>query len=271
MKIKIRPIIFLVIFLAVAAVYIISPQSRIISIQGLSLVIPVAAALIGLYASRLYGFKSSNGRTILFITGGIVCWALAEATFFVLDYFTNSENLFPSIADAIFLLAYPFFIAGIYQGFVTAEVKLKNVKKSLLYTVLLISVVLTALVIYFVIYQAYDSSADILANVVNISYGVGDLFLIIASMLTILVASEYSGGKLASFWKAMAAGFFMGLIADILFAMYSEQLLGDVKPYTYMDLIWTAGYLFYAFAMLENYIHISAVQKKIRLKIQQSK
>ncbi len=271
MKIRLIPVIFIAIFLAVLAVYVISPQSRIVSIQGLSLVIPVAAALIGVYASRLYGFKSANGRTILFITGGIVCWALAEITFFILDFAMNSENLFPSIADILFLLAYLFFLPGIYQGFVTAEIKLKNVKKSLLAIVVSASVILTILVGYFVVYKAYDSSADVFANIVNISYGVGDLVLIIASMLTILVASEYSGGKLASFWKAMAAGFFMGLIADIMFAMYSDKLLGDVKPYTYIDLIWTAGYLFYAYAMLENYLHIYAIQKKIKLKLQQRK
>ena len=264
-------IIFSAIFLTISAIYVVSPQSRIISIQGLSLIIPVIAALIGLYTSRLYGFKSANGRTILLITGGIVCWALAEITFFVLDFFMNSENLFPSIADVLFLLAYLFFLPGIYQGFVTAEVKLRNVKKSLLAIVVSASVILTILVGYFVVYQAFDPSADVLANIVNISYGVGDLILIIASMLTILVASEYGDGKLASFWKAMASGFFMGLVADILFAIYSDKMLGDVKPYTYIDLIWTAGYLFYAFAMLENYLHISAVQQNIRLRLLQRK
>jgi len=265
---KIRTILFLTFFLAISVLYVLSSKVRGVEIQSLGLIFPVGAALVGLYTSRIFGFKSANGRALLLITAGIACWAIGEILFWV---FANIMNIdpFPSLADAFFLLAYPFFGVGIYQSFTTAGVKLKQVNRLLLVTVLSASLVLTVLVAYFGVYLAYDASADPLANVVNVVYGLGDLVLVIFSMLTILVASEYKGGKLASFWKIMASGFILILIADIVFAIYGDQILNDIKPYTYVDLIWTAGYQLLAYGMLENYIHVSAVQKNIKLKLQQ--
>jgi hypothetical protein len=234
------------------------------------MIFPIGAALIGLYASKIYGFNSATGRSLLLITGGFICWALGEIIWYVLKNFMNSDP-FPSLTDVFFLLGYPLLFVGIYQGFVMAEIKLKTIKKSLLIMLLLASILLTILVAYFGIYQAYDSNVNLVTNIVAMSYGVVDLVLVIASMFTILAANEYQGGKLASFWKTMTLGFILFLIADILFAVYGEQYVGDIKPYVYIDLIWIAGYLVLAFGMLENIIHVSAIQKKIKLKFQQIK
>ena len=265
-----RPIIFSVGFLVALAVYVLNVKTQILPIYTLYTAFPVAAALIGLYTSSIYGFNSANGRAILLITGGLVCWGMAETIGYVSDNFITAPTMDPQISDFFFLLAYPVFGAGVYQGFIAAEVKLKQTKKSLLAIVLSASLVLTVWVAYFGVYQAYDSTVDLLTNIVNIGYGVGDLIIVIASMLTILVAREYGGGKLARFWKTIALGFFMLLIGDILyFTMYWDQYSQDLKPYTYIDLLWIAAYLLLAYGMLENYLHISEVQNKIRLKLQQ--
>lgn len=267
---KIRPIIFIAIFLATAAAYVLSSSIVSIQIMTLYLIFPVAAALIGLYTSKIYGFKSANGRAIILITTGLVFAAVAEIIWYVLKTFMNVDP-YPSIADVFFLLAYPFFGAGIYQGYITSGIKLRQVKKPLLITVLLASIILTILVGYLDIYQAYDPSADIATSIVYIGYGIVDLVLVIGSLLTILVANEYKGGKLATFWKAIAAGFFFTLAGDILFSIFVDKTLADIKPYTYIELLWIAGYLFPAYALLENYIHVSEIQKKIRLKLLQRK
>ena len=261
-------------FLALSTVYVFSPGGTQgapnLTLWALYLAFPIGASLVGLYTSRIYGFKSANGRAMLLITGGVVCWAVGETALYISDIV--GIRAFPSPIDAIFLLGYPFFGAGIYQSFVTAGINLKTVKKSLLAIVISASLVLTVLVAYFGVYQAYDSNATLLTNIVNISYGLGDLILVIASLFIILVANEYKGGKLASFWKIMAVTFFIFLIADISFAMYASQYLDNAMHYNiYINILWTAAYLLLAFAMLENYLHITAVQKNIKLRLQQRK
>ena len=271
---KKRIIIALIFFLAISVVY----DALLPGIDGLSswilwilyLIFPVGATLIGIYTSRIYGFKSANGRALLLITSGLVCWAVAEIITFVLGVFFDVSNFdFSPLADAFLILGYPIIFAGIYQGFVAAKINLKLIKKSLLAIVISISIILTILVAYFMLYQAYDSSVDPLTNIASISYGLADLALVIGSLFTILLASEYKGGKLASFWKTMAIGFFVFLIADIAFAMYGDLESQGVKPYAYIDLLWMAAYTILAYGMLENYLHVSAIQKNIKLKLQQ--
>ncbi len=271
MKITIKPnfVILLAVFLFLLAIYVFSPTIRVPQIQILSLLFSVIAALVGLYTSRIYGFKSAIGRSLILITGGLICWSIAEVIWYVSDKLIEGGATSPSMADIFFLLAYPFFGAGIYYGFAMAKIKLKQVNQLLLAAALSASVILTYLVVYFILFQAYDSTAEPIANIVNIGYGLGDLVMIILSLMTILVAREYRGGKLASFWIAIALGFLLVLIADIVYAIYGEQFLTDIKPYTYIDLLWIAGYILPIYAMLENYIHVSAVQNRIKLKLQQ--
>ena len=267
---KARKIIFLAIFLVFVAANVLSPKTQSLPIYTIYTVFPVAAALIGLYASKMYKFNNANGRAMLLIIGGLLCWGIAEFIGYISDNFITPPTMDPQISDFFFLLAYPVFGAGVYQGFIAAEIKLNQINKSLLTAVLSASLVLTAWVAYFGVYQAYDPTVDLLKNAVNIGYGVGDLILVIVSTLMILVAEEYGNGKLAAFWKTMSLGFFVFLIGDILyFTMYWEQYSQDLKPYVYIDLLWTAAYTLLAYGVLENYLHISEVQNKIRLKLQQ--
>ncbi len=267
MKIQIRPIIFMAVFLATVAIYVVSQTTDSLFMGTVYLFFPLAAALIALFTSRMYGFNNANGRALLLITGGLVFWGIAETITYILNSFTDNTQ-YPTIANLFLLLSYPLIGMGIYQGYVAAEVKLKQVKKSLIAIVLSISLILTVLVAYYGVYQAYDPDAELLANIVNLGYGIGDLILVITSMLTILVAREYRGGKLATFWKTIAVGFFLFLIADIMFAMHGGQYTDDLYEVC-MELTWIAAYIVLAFAILENYINISAIQKRIKLIIQQ--
>ncbi len=269
MKIKPITLVFSAISLVVLAIYLVSPTTDSLLMGTLYLIFPIAAALVAVYTSRIHNFNNANGRALLLITVGLVCWGVAETITYTLNSFTDNTQ-YPTIANLFLLLSYPIIGVGIYQGYVAAEIKLKQVNKTLLYAVLLASLILTALVAYFGVYQAYDPDADVLSNIVNIGYGVGDLVLIIASMMTILVAREYKGGKLATFWKTMALGFFLFLIADIMFAMHGGQYTDDLYE-KFMELTWIAAYIVLAFAMLDNYLNISAIQEKIKLQLLQRK
>jgi hypothetical protein len=215
-RLIIRPIIFLVSFLTISVVYILNQKIQPLPIYTLYMIFPVGAALIGLYTSRIYRFNNANGRAMILIAGGLLCWGVSETMAYVSDNFITSASLAPSLIDVVSLIGYLAVFAGIYHGYVAAEIKLKQVNKSLLVIVLLASIILTIIVGYFCVYLVYDPSADIATNMVSVGFGVGDLTLLVGSMLMILVAREYKGGKLASFWKLMAVGFYIFLIADIM-------------------------------------------------------
>lgn len=265
---KKRALIFSVIFIATAAAYILLPDTSAITTNELYMIFPIAAILLSLYILRIYRLNSAGDRAQILIAAGLICWGIGEIISYTLINFLKIDS-YPSLADAFFLLNVPIFGAGIYEGYVMAEVKLKQVNKTLLGVLLSASLILTGLVAYFGVYQAFDPTADVLTNTVGITYGLTDLVLVVLSLLTFLVAREYKGGKLASFWIIITTGFFCFLIADILFAMYPDLYEQGIVPYKYMDLLWIAASILISFALLENYIHIVELRNKIKLQITQ--
>lgn len=268
---KIRQIAFLIFFILIACLYILKPTID-NPLLILYLVAPIGGTIIGLIASKFYGFKNPRGKALLLITGGLACYSVAEIIWTV-SIITATEQVqsTTSMADIFFLSAYPFFFAGIYQSYKAAEIKVKKIKKSLLIKVVPLSLALMGLVLYFGVYKTYNPTLDPLTNTLNVSYGLIDLFLVISSLLTILVSNEYKGGKLASFWNIITVGFLFTLVADIASSIYADQYLDGVKPYTYIDLIWTAAYLLMAYAILEDYMHGLQVRNKIKLMLTQRK
>jgi hypothetical protein len=255
-------------FLAAASIYIWFPESFAFSTSEVYEVFPILAILLSLYILRIYRFNNASGRAQILIASGLIFWGIGCIVEYVWINFLNSGSALTP-ADAFYLLNTPLFAAGIWQGYITSGIKLKQVNKTLLAGLLSVSIVLTILVLYFGVYLAYDSTADFWVNIVNITYGVTDLVLVILALLTFLVSREYAGGKLASFWITMTIGFFLFLIADILYAMYPDMYEQGIAPYAYIDLIWIAAALVLAYGLLDNYLHITAVQKKVKMMLQQ--
>ena len=99
---KIRPIIFIASFLVALAVYVLNLKTQTLPICTLFMIFPVAAALIGMYVSRIYRFNNANGRAMLLIIGGLLCWGIAEFIGYISDNFITPPTMDPQISDFFF-------------------------------------------------------------------------------------------------------------------------------------------------------------------------
>jgi hypothetical protein len=261
---KIRAFIFLMVFAVTVALYNLMPDLTFVDDGLLFLAFPIFAAFSGVIVliSRMYRPDNTIGRAILLIAAGLVLWGVAETITYV-QYISESEQ-FPSIADYLLLLAYPIFALGVYQGYASAEVKLKQLKKSIVAVLVPIALLLTAFVGYFLVYLVYDTEATALENIVMLSYGIANLILIILSLLAYMASTQYKGGKLESFWITITLGFLLFLIGDLWYAIN-----GNTGYYPYIEYIWIAGYLVLAFGVLEDFLHLSYIQAKIISKLSQ--
>jgi len=259
---KTRISLFIFAFILVSIAYIFEAEKQTFLNQILFLIFPVFAVLTGILAVKIYGLKSIAGKSLLAMTLGIACWAIGGIIWCA--YALLNIDPFPSIADVFFLLGYLLVLLGLYMEFKKAQIQLSQLKKSTIILGLLITFVLTVIVFYFGIYMAYDSSVGFLENVVAMSYGIADLILIIGSLFALLMTRAYRGGKFSEFWMIVIAVFVLNLAADILFAIFSVPYTENAKPYIYIDLLWIAGYLLFAYGMLDNYFHIKAIRKRIK-------
>lgn len=260
---KLKFSLFLFIFFLVSSAYVLGIEKHAIINQTLFLIFPILATLTGLLALKTYGLNNATGKSLFLITTGLFFWAVGEIVWYIFKNLLNIDP-FPSIADGFFILGYPFIVIGLYKEFKKAHPKPTSLHRILPVSYTLIALLLTASVLYFGVYSAYDSTADFLNNMIAISYGIGDLFLIINLLFVLSMIQAYSGGRLAAFWKAITLGFLLFLVADIIFAIYNIEYTENIKPYIYIDLLWMAGYLSLAYALLDNCLYIHKVKKRIQ-------
>jgi hypothetical protein len=252
-------------FVFIAASYLFGSSAQSFFNQTIYLLAPITAAVAGLMAIKIYGWRDPAGRDVLFIALGLVFWTLGDVLWYVFKLFLKIDP-FPSVADMFYLIGYVLIFIGIYKALRLAEVSLENFKKigrPAMAAISLLVAVLILIVSYFGIYLAYDPSAGALTNFFGIGYGVADLILIISSLLALMIITVYRGGKFASFWARFIIALCLFLLGDILFAFYGVEFENDLKPYIYIDLFYAGGYLLFAYAMFVKYYTIIAVKKNI--------
>jgi hypothetical protein len=261
--------VFLSLAVATSLFFVVSEDIESIQVQSVYLITTFIASIGAFLAFREFGIKHDNGKVLFLLFLGVSMWSLAEVIWFVYRFFLGIDP-YPSIADLFFLLPYPIFALAIFQARKSIGQKL-NKKDWHFWTLdFLIGLLLVLTVSYFGIYKAYDSSADSVANILGISYGVVDLLLVVASLFSMTIMREFKKGKLGYFWAVMTVGFFLFLVADVLFAMFNVQYEENLaKPYTYIDLVWVLGYIVLGYGFFDKYIFIKRIKnvaKSITLK-----
>lgn len=240
---KLLGLILIIYFVAVFITYF-SGDYESLAVQAWNLIPSLLAAGCGLIAVRAYaGIDNPHAKAIAFMALGVFFWFIGDFIWFVFEYFLN-QNPFPSIADYFYLLAYPMLLFGMIIELQNNKLTW-NAKKIALSTT--ISLILGIIVIYFGIIRAYIPSDPLLNNLVAMSYGVGDVVLIILASTILMVAVGYRKGRLFYPWLCILIGFFLILAADILFAIYRDEYENFVGMLRNIDLGWISGFLFIAF------------------------
>ena len=98
--------------LFLSAIYLVNPFAYPMDVfNDLSLIVlALAAALAVAYtALSAYGWKTLSGKIWFYIALGCLLWALGDIGWAVYELILGIETPYPSFADVIWLLAYPFF------------------------------------------------------------------------------------------------------------------------------------------------------------------
>jgi hypothetical protein len=127
------------------------------------------------------------------------------------------------------------------------------------------SVLLTILVSYFGVFLAYSRTEPLFTNVIAISYGVGDLVLIISTIALLILAWEFRGGTLSQIWLSLFFSFLLTLISDILFAIATSaySLTGSFNR-SLTDCIWILSYLLFSYALFSFGISIQEAKNRLK-------
>lgn len=226
-----------------------------------SLIIAVAGGAYSLYK---YGTHGTKANTLLLLTGGMFCWLVGESIWTYYEYYLRIDP-FPSLADICYLMAYPLFFLALLRELWLTRINWKTLSKSLIFMIIMSSLLLIGIVLYFGVYLAYQPDEVLLTNSIAISYGIADLVLIVASMLLLILAWEFKGGELSRIWMTLFVSFFLTLSSDILFAVFTKVYNEQGSFYRSLtDSIWILAYMLFAYALFNFGFSIGSAEKTLQ-------
>lgn len=233
--------------------------------QGIYCFISLVAASSAFLALRVYG-HGPRFRSLLCLALGLLSWFVADVSFIYQDFVLHNLP-YPSIADYFYLLAYVLLFSGLMLEVFVSDVSWKKLNKIVYLGAGAFAVIMLSSFSYLTLFSSYSPEATLGENIVTIGYSLGDLLLVIAGFFILLVAWEYRGGKAAKVWMSLFLGFFATLIADLIYAAYTDEfekhigLIYSLSQYCYI-----LGYLFITHAFLTLKTTLLSFQKRPHLK-----
>lgn len=191
----------------------------------------VAAAACAWAATRSTG-RERLGWSFMGISAGL--WAAGEVVWSIYEVFMNVPTPYPSLADAGFLAAVPFAIAGI-RSFWSAP-RGTPAHWRVWFDGVIVSIALTSTAWAFGLRTVWQSSSS--TKLLDLAYPVSDILIGTILILAIRRASQQQAGRMAF----LLAGVACYSIADSAFAyLNAEGAFGAVG--NVIDTGWFAGFL----------------------------
>lgn len=219
----------------------------------------IIGTVIGFLVAREYGVKTSHGKSFLLLTIGILLLLLGEVTWVVFEYFLEIEP-FPSLADAFYLLAYPFLFLGLLFEVRIGKINL-NFKSFVLSLISFLG--LGAVFFYAAILGQLDSEISRVENIISALYGIGDIILILGSLLLFLVVFEYRKGRVFLCWLWFLLNFIFMLAGDLLFNIFSDVYEESIFITALADSMWIMSYGLFAIGMMCFYSMLKEKRREI--------
>lgn len=226
-----------VIFIALLNISGISSMYYPISADILYLIIALFPVVAGFLVVKKYGLKGRYSKVLLYCTLGSIMYFIGEFLWIFYDQVLQIAP-FPSYADVFYLLSYPFFILAIIY-----MIHLTDKMPEIPFSLFILSVIFLILTGYFQVFLAYDASAAIFENIILISYGIGDIIIIILLLGAYHIITEFQGGKIAYSALIFGIAFFSRYIADLLYSMFTSEYDLLILSYRNIDIFWVIFYL----------------------------
>jgi hypothetical protein len=222
---------------------------------------------VGIYSLRVFGFKGFRSMTILLITSGVLMWSIGD-TIWGYEQIVVGEIGFPSAADYFYLLGYPMIFWAAISDAIGSKLSFRKLPSGTKMAMLLAAVLLVGAFAYLGVYNIYDSEASGGENLVLIGYGVGDIFLVVASLLVLVMANSFGNSVVGRFWKGMLLGVGVTLLADIFYGIFTDPYIdGEALYAVTIDGLYILGYVFMANALWDLSIASKKIQEKLNREV----
>ena len=184
--------------------------------------LPILGGILGVYRSIGWGgWKSNMGRSLVAVSLGMFGWAGGMIFWNYYLFFLNVEVPYPSIADFLYVMIWPFWTYAMISLFKVTGVKYGFKKvggKIIAFIVSIIVLLLSYYLLFEVARQGeVDLTGDFSSNLLAILYPLGDISILLTSVLVFSLSYNFLGGLYKKPILILLSGFVLNFITDIIF------------------------------------------------------
>ncbi|MCW1929800.1 MAG: hypothetical protein KIH62_000620 [Candidatus Kerfeldbacteria bacterium] len=185
--------------------------------------IPLFGGLFGLYTSKKWGgFKSIIGKSLIFLSIGLLSWSLGNWVWSYYNFFLNSDVPYPSLADIGYIFAVPMWLVGVLYLSKAIGVKYalrSKVGKFYLIFLPLVSIITSYYLLVFVARAgSLTSNTDFLKMFFDLAYPIGDILIITIAIIVYVLSFKYLGGRFKAPSLFILLGFILMFFSDFSFS-----------------------------------------------------
>jgi len=189
----------------------------------------------------IFKHKFDPGGAWKFFLLGFSLWAAAEFAWFFYEGVLGIETPWPGIADIFWVAGYIPFAIGLFLH--VKDVKAGNLFKNFLMSVAGVASSSLALIFIFGT-NVFPSDVSFFEGILLLAYPIGDVFLLLLSVLLIEAAFKHKEHRQEFVsWACMAGGFFLFAVYDI---MFSYLVTSEQMSHMLFNIVYLGAYLLVA-------------------------
>ena len=233
-------IIFAAIVFQLTLTFVFNVDESDLIISIVSLLNPLAVAIIGFFLAHRYKGSQIFGKSYLYLSLGFFSLFVAEVTYSIYDLVLEIEP-YPSIADIFFFAYIPLLIAHLVLNIKFFQPTIKNINKL---AIIAIPIIITSTYGILSINEIGEDNFDFYYGIVFVAA------TSVALTLTILGTIIFKDGVLGKSWWILLFGVLALTLADDWY--YYLEIVESYDLTHPVNILWYAGYWIIAYALLKH-------------------
>jgi len=209
----------------------------------------IAAAGAAFMCYEYCPVASGTRRSWIGLGVGFALFAVGQSVLAFYQVDAEVHVPFPSVGDVFFVTCYLFLVPSLFSFAVTTRASGLPLGTSLAFWSPALVVALAYLAgLYPMLRPVLEAGTGWKETFLNIYYPTVSFMVLAPSLVMLRVSLRFRGGRLRLVWKAIAAGFALSLVSDVLFAYLTSETIHSLLPM--IDFLYLAGYLLIARGIL---------------------
>ncbi len=213
-------------------------------------ILPVVGGILGLLNAKRWGnFKSAMGRTVFFLSLGLLTWGIGTLIFAYYNIYLNVAVPYPSLADASYIISWVFWAIGMIDLSKATGVKFKLRRvagRAMLFIIPIVTIIISYYALIVVARQGViDFSGGALTTFFDLAYPIGDVVILTIALLIYGLSFNYLGGFFKWPIIIILSGFVLNYLGDFFF-VYTTTITTYFVA-NWVDLLYTLAFFTLSF------------------------